>query len=500
MATKKGVSARQEWEEALQKIAPAANNIVLWKSLPGPQTMAYESLADELFYGGAAGGGKSDLILGLALTAHQNSIIFRREYPQLKGLVQRCKKILKGTKAKYNSTEKVWNGLPEQRNLEFGACQHEDDVEKYQGRPHDLKCVDEITHFSKSKFKFLTGWLRTDDPNQKCRVVCTGNPPTSAEGRWVIEYWGPWLDPKHPNPAVPGELRWFATLDGKDVEVKEGVPFEYTDSEGKTETIAPRSRTFIPAKIEDNPIYMKTGYKSVLQSLPEPLRSQMLKGDFAAGVEDDPWQVIPTEWVVAAMKRWSVRPKIPMTCLGVDVARGGAAKTVIAPRYGSFINKLQKHAGKTTPNGGAIASLVQVELVGSAYIHIDICGVGSSPYDICVERGIDAHAANGAGGSTSRDKSGKFGFINKRAEWYWHLREILDPTSGDDIALPDDPELLADLTAPKWKITSSSKIQIESKEDIQKRIGRSPDCGDAVVYAFGNVEFAIWAEGIATWG
>ncbi|MHC5826572.1 MAG: hypothetical protein ACYT04_64585, partial [Nostoc sp.] len=110
-------------------------------------------------------------------------------------------------------------------------------------------CVDEITHFSKSKFKFLTGWLRTDDPNQKCRVVCTGNPPTSAEGRWVIEYWGPWLDPKHPNPAVPGELRWFATLDGKDVEVKEGVPFEYTDSEGKTETIAPRSRTFIPAKI-----------------------------------------------------------------------------------------------------------------------------------------------------------------------------------------------------------------------------------------------------------
>ncbi|MHC5825531.1 MAG: Hint domain-containing protein, partial [Nostoc sp.] len=141
MGTKKGVSARQEWEEALQKIAPAANNIVLWKSLPGPQTMAYESLADELFYGGAAGGGKSDLILGLALTAHQNSIIFRREYPQLKGLVQRCKKILKGTKAKYNSTEKVWNGLPEQRNLEFGACQHEDDVEKYQGRPHDLKCL-----------------------------------------------------------------------------------------------------------------------------------------------------------------------------------------------------------------------------------------------------------------------------------------------------------------------------------------------------------------------
>ncbi|WP_445634535.1 Terminase [Nostoc sp. DSM 114161] len=501
---KKGI--RQQWEEAVNPVVQEANNIVSWKPLPGPQTMAYTSEADELFYGGAAGGGKSFLILGLALSAHQNSIIFRREYPQLKGLLKDCKKILKGTDARYNSTEKTWSNLPGGRSLEFGACQHEDDVEKYQGRPHDLKAIDEITHFSKSQFKFLTGWLRTDDPNQKCRVVCTGNPPTTSEGRWVIEYWAPWLDPKHPNPAKPGELRWFAVLDGEDVEVESGEAFEYTDKEGKTELVKPRSRTFIPAKIEDNPIYMKTGYKSVLQSLPEPLRSQMLKGDFAAGVEDDPWQAIPTEWVQLAMNRWKQHRHIfmtrptPMTCLGVDVARGGSAKTVIAPRYGSFIDKLQKHAGKTTPNGGAIASLVQVELQGDAYIHIDICGVGSSPYDTCVERGLNAHAANGAGGSMARDKSGKFGFINKRAEWYWHLREILDPTSGDDIALPDDPELLADLTAPKWKITSASKIQIESKEDIQKRIGRSPDCGDSVVYAFGNVEFAIWAEDIATWG
>ncbi|MFB2768567.1 hypothetical protein ACE1AT_04645 [Pelatocladus sp. BLCC-F211] len=436
----------------------------------------------------------------MALTAHQNSIIFRREYPQLKGLVQRCKKILKGTGAKYNSTEKIWSGLPDGRSLEFGACQHEDDVEKYQGRPHDLKAIDEITHFSKAQFKFLTGWLRTDDTNQRCRVICTGNPPTTAEGRWVIEYWSPWLDPKHPNPAVPGELRWFATLDGEDKEVESGEPFEYKNKEGEIETIKPRSRTFIPAKIEDNPIYMKTGYKSVLQSLPEPLRSQMLKGDFGAGIEDDPWQVIPTEWVRLAMKRWGRRPEnTPMTCLGVDVARGGAAKTVIAPRYGNYIDKLQKHPGKTTPNGSAIASLVQIELVGDAYVHIDITGVGSSPYDACVERGINAYAANGAGGSDARDKSGKFGFINKRAEWHWHLRELLDPDSHNDIALPDDPELLADLTAPRWKLTSSSKIQVESKEDIQKRIGRSPDCSDSVMYAFAELDLAVWGENSAAW-
>ncbi len=474
-----------------------------WNPLPGPQTMAYESQADELLYGGAAGGGKSFLILGLALTCHQNSIIFRREYPQLKGLLADAKKILRGTGAKYNSTEKIWSNLPGDRILEFGACQHEDDVEKFQGRAHDLKCIDEITHFSKSQYKFLTGWLRTGDESQRCRVVVTGNPPTTAEGRWVIEYWAPWLDPKHPKPSAPGELRWFATLDGEDVEVENGEPFIHTNKEGESEEIQPRSRTFIPAKIEDNPIYMKTGYKSVLQALPEPLRSQMLKGDFAAGIEDDPWQVIPTEWVLNAQRRWQEKIKIqrtPMTAIGVDVARGGKAKTVLAPRYGDFVDKLQKHPGSTTPNGGAIASLCQIEIKDDAYIHIDICGVGSSPYDACMERGLRVYAANGADSSSKRDRSGKFGFVNKRAEWHWYLREALDPDFNPEIALPDDPEILADLTAPRWKLTASGKIQIESKEEIVKRIGRSPDCGEAIIYACAEVEASIWGENTATWG
>ena len=472
-----------------------------WEPLPGPQTMAYQSLADETFYGGAAGGGKSFLILGLALTAHQNSIIFRREYPQLKGLLQDAKKILRGTGAKYNSTEKLWSNLPGDRNLEFGACQHEDDVEKFQGRAHDLKAIDEITHFSKAQFKFLTGWLRTGDPNQRCRVVCTGNPPTTAEGRWVIEYWAPWIDPKHPSPAAPGELRWFATLDGEDVEVGSGEAFEHRNKEGELEEIKPRSRTFIPAKIEDNPIYMKTGYKSVLQSLPEPLRSQMLKGDFAAGIEDDPWQIIPTEWVKAAQERWKLGrlEKIPLTALGVDPARGGADKTVLAPVYGNFVDNLIKVPGRSTPDGLSVANLVQKELTPGSVAKVDVTGIGSSPYDRCVERGLSVHPMSGADGSDARDRSQKFGFINKRAEWYWKFREALDPEHGDSIALPDDPELLSDLTAPRWKLTSSGNIQVEAKEDIRKRIGRSPDCGDAVIYALAEPEVSVWAENAAMW-
>jgi len=59
---------------------------LLWMPHPEnvPQIKAYVSEADILYFGGAAGGGKSDLLLGLALTAHKKSIIFRREYLQLR--------------------------------------------------------------------------------------------------------------------------------------------------------------------------------------------------------------------------------------------------------------------------------------------------------------------------------------------------------------------------------------------------------------------------------
>jgi hypothetical protein len=53
----------------------------------GPQTLAYLSEADEVFYGGGAGGGKSALLCGLAIEEHKKAIIFRREYPQIKSLI-----------------------------------------------------------------------------------------------------------------------------------------------------------------------------------------------------------------------------------------------------------------------------------------------------------------------------------------------------------------------------------------------------------------------------
>lgn len=448
-----------------------------------PQQQAYDSAADELFYGGAAGGGKTDLLIGTALTRHHRSIIFRREFRQLAAIEERATAIL-GSRRGYNGTMRLWRlarlpGLPPRRTMRFGACQRPGDETAYQGQPHDLIGFDEVTHFRESQYRFLIGWNRTAAPGVRCRVIAAGNPPTDSAGDWVIAYWGPWLDAAHPRPARPGELRWYAVLDGRDTEVEDGTPFDW-----RGERVTPRSRSFVPSRIEDNPYLMQTGYKATLQALPEPLRSRMLKGAFDAGREDDPWQAIPTAWVAAAQARWQARekPKTPMTTLGLDPARGGRDETVAVPRHDDWFGEAIARPGAETPDGPSVAALAVSALRDGACVVVDGIGVGASVYDHLADAGIPCMAFIGSERSHGRDRTGSLGFTNKRAEWWWRMREALDPAYGEALCLPPDPRLRADLCAPRWRVTPRG-IGIDSKEEIAARIGRSPDRGDAAIYA-----------------
>ena len=457
----------------------------VWTPCNEMQQAAIETEAFELYCGGRARAGKTDLLLGLAFTKHQNSIIFRTEYSQMEALEERSREILRGTNASYNAspTSKRWRNIPGNRTLKFGAIRLDGDIDKYYGRPHDLICFDEIPKFVEKHYLSVWGWACTAEEGQRVRIVCTGNPPAGSAGElWVKRRWAAWVDDKHTNPAEPGELRWYVNLDGKDTEV-EDPDVEIRDNDGKV--LKPLSRTFIPGQLLETK-FIGEGYEATLDALPIELRSALRDGDFNSIQDDQPRQVISTEAVRRANERWEKgKPEgVPLRAVSVDVARGGSDQTIISKRYGYWYDELLKYKGQETRTGSEVASLVESCLTAEEkekdiLIVIDLAGVGASPYDVLIDNGFDVDGFNASTKSFYTDKSGTLSFANRRAEAWWMFKELIEAEDAD-IALPLDNELLADLTAPTWKLVGRG-IQIESKDEIKKRLGRSPDCGDAVV-------------------
>ena len=452
-----------------------------WIPQEGPQEEAYFSEADLVLYGGAAGGGKTDLAIGLAITMHRETLFIRREAKQLGAVLDRIGAIIDPNRKGWSGQEGRWL-IPQwntvRRQVVIGSTPALGDENKYQGRPRDLLVIDEAANMLESQVRFLMGWVRSTVDGQRCRTLLCSNPPTSAEGYWLTEMFAPWLDPQHPDyPAIPGELRWYAMVEGKEIAVPNGDRFMHDGEE-----VIPQSRTFIPAKLDDNKYLRDTGYRATLQALPEPLRSQMLYGDFTAGRKDDEYQVIPTDWIKKAMDRWEPKPWENITAVGVDPSRGGQDETVLYGRTGWHFHEAHVWDGYTMATGGDVAGKV-MELVANepCPINVDSIGIGASVVDhLDALVGSRVNAINFAEKATGTDWTGSLKFVNKRAEMWWRMRDLLNPANAQNVALPRDSKLLADLTAPRYQLKSNG-IQIEGKTDIVKRLGRSPDRGDALV-------------------
>lgn len=450
---------------------------------PGPQTEAYWSQADELGFGGQAGGGKSFLGVILALTAHKRSLVLRRTNKEASKFVEDFEKVI-GSRTGFNSQHGLWR-LPG-RTIDIGGCQLEDDKQKYKGVPHDLIFFDEVVDFSESQFQFICAWNRTTEPGQRCRIVATFNPPTRPVGMWVMKRWAPWLDPKHPNPAKDGELRWFTTIDGKDTEVDGPGPHLIAGRE-----VMASSRTFIRSELADNPDLAQTDYEARLAGLPKELREAYMEGHFHASLRDQPLQAIPTGWVQLAMDRWQDRvpAQIPMCAIGVDPSGGGNDPMALAVRHDGWFAPIIEIEGDQIPSerpGKFAAGIVVGERRDNALIIVDMGGGYGGPlYEHLRSNNMETIAHKGAEKSISRTHDGKLGFTNKRTEVYWKFREALDPeqVNGSPIALPRDPELLADLTAPTFELTPNG-LKLEAKDKVTERLGRSTNRGDAVVMAW----------------
>ena len=218
-------------------------------------------------------------------------------------------------------------------------------------------------------------------------------------------------------------------------------------------------------------------------------------GEFATSEEDS---IIPLAWIEAAVERWYEWDRLgrpgAVFSLGVDCARTGEDAEVLAPRFVveaaggrpriEAIGDLESHAYTDNIMQTAGRVLRAVTRWPGVRPIIDVVGLGAGVVDRSREQGIEVEAFNAGAGTDARDQSGELGFLNVRAASWWGMRERLDPAGPSCVALPPDDQLLGDLTAPKWDVTSAGKIRVESKDDIKKRLGRSPDKGDAVVMAF----------------
>src|SRR5262249_37806134 len=139
--------------------------------------------------------------------------------------------------------------------------------------------------------------------------------------------------------------------------------------------IAPRSRSFIEGRLEENRDLASTGYGAVLAYAPRDLKA-LAEGEFSASLQDDPFQVIPSAWIVAAQARWKEDglKEFAMTVMGFDPAGGGRDSAELAYRHGGWYGRLISTQGKETADGSLAAAKIIQHRRDNAPVVVDAGG------------------------------------------------------------------------------------------------------------------------------
>ncbi len=223
---------------------------------------------------------------------------------------------------------------------------------------------------------------------------------------------------------------------------------------------------------------------------PNDLFRIKVMGEFPEKSED---QLIPLAWIEAASQRWEEQHNLELggdLRLGVDVAGMGSDLTVFCHRYDNFVREFQTLQRKDhMQTAGLINNILSANEKANALI--DSIGEGAGIFSRLEEQKIKvtsakfSEAARDSNGKKElNDFTGQRTFANMRAYCYWAIRDALDPQLGGNLALPPLDELTQDLTEPRWSFRSDGKILIEEKTEIKKRLGRSPDFGDALALTY----------------
>ncbi len=181
--------------------------------------------------------------------------------------------------------------------------------------------------------------------------------------------------------------------------------------------------------------------------------------------------IIQPSWVMAASRRsLGIRPPIKRV-VSIDVARYGDDKTVFYAIENNKVLAHEEHEQKSTMETVGLAQIFAKKHNVKSYA-VDEIGVGSGVVDRLMELGLDVVPVNSAKESRFPEK-----YYNLRAEIYGEAADLFQ--AGKVEIEPDDEQLIEQLSWAKYKsIKSNGVYQVEAKEDIKKRFGRSPDNAD----------------------
>lgn len=229
--------------------------------------------AHEGFYGGAAGGGKSEALLMGALQFVDQpgyaALILRLSYADLSlpgALLDRTSDWLARTDAKWKDKAKTWE-FPSGATLTFGYLEHEKDKFRYQGAEFQYVAFDELTQFTETKYRYLfSRTRRLQDSTIPIRVRSASNPGGVGHD-WVKSR--------------------FITQRKKD--------------------LLGKSRYFISARLEDNPHLDRDGYEESLNKLDPITFDQLRHGDWDVSVSGG---MFKHEWFKYSEKKIPIGPQV----------------------------------------------------------------------------------------------------------------------------------------------------------------------------------------------
>lgn len=273
---------------------------VIW-SPQERQRLVIQCPYNELLFGGAAGGGKSDCLLGDWL-AHQQAyggnargVIFRNSYPELQEILGRMQIVYGAIGAKWREKDSTWT-FPNGSQQRLSYLDGFEDALKHRGAAYSWRGHDELTmRPTDEEYVFLGSRMRSAY-GIPCRTISTSNPGGPGH-TWVLRRFA--ID-KYPKGMKP--IHEYLNIE-KNFTIEDGSKYDGTPDSELPVDIRRNTRIFIPGRLSDNKYLDSDGhYRAHLLALPEAQRRMLLDGrwDVVEGAFFDEWD--PVVHVVRAFK------------------------------------------------------------------------------------------------------------------------------------------------------------------------------------------------------